>query len=165
MCCEICVLYLPGFLVDSKQHDNRSIISNLRKMYNCHILLLFYTAEANPLESTIRAMYETVLDHSRGWINATTTHLICRINSEADLIILKSGIKHSEELLIYELNRRNKSLMTTITIYISNSPCSSKEHRCTGDLIEFLNENTHVILIIYVANLYNIRRGSCKDEL
>lgn len=133
-------------------------------MYNCHILLLFYTAEANPLESTIRAMYETVLDHSRGWTNATTTHLICRINSEADLIILKNGIKHSEELLIYELNRRNTSLMTTITIYISNSPCSSKEHRCTGDLIEFLNENTHVILIIYVANLYNIRRVSCKDE-
>lgn len=109
-------------------------------------------------------MYDTVLDHRNGWSNATITHLICRINSEADPIILKNGIKHSEELLIYELNEKNKSLMTTITIYISNSPCSSKQHRCTGDLIKFLNENKHVILILYVAHLYNIRRVSCKDE-
>lgn len=133
-------------------------------MYNCHILLLFYTAEANPHESTIRAMYKTVLDHSRGWINATTTHLICRINSEAETIILQNGIKHAEELLIYKLNDMDKSLWTTITIYLSNSPCSSKQHGCSGELIKFLNEHTQVILILYVANLYNIRRVSCKSE-
>lgn len=111
-------------------------------------------------------MYDTVLNHSNGsgWSNATTTHLICRINSESDPIILTNGIKHAEELLIYELNKRNTPLLTTITIYLSNSPCSSDKHGCSGELIKFLNENIQVILILYVANLYNIRRVSCKGE-
>lgn len=109
-------------------------------------------------------MYKTVLDHICGWGKATTTHLICRINSEADTIILQNEMKHAEELLIFNLNDRNKSLWTTITIYLSNSPCSSKKHDCSGELIKFLNKNTQVILILYVANLYNIRRVSCKDE-
>lgn len=132
-------------------------------MYNCHIFF-FYTAEEYPHESTIRAMYETVLDHIGGWDKATPTLLICRINSEAETIILQSKKKHVEELLIYELNDRDTSLLTTITIYLSNSPCSSKKHDCSGELINFLNENTQVILILYVANLYNIRRVSCKGE-
>lgn len=109
-------------------------------------------------------MYDTVLDHNHGWSKATTTYLICRINSEADPIILKNGIKHAEELLINELNGKNTSLLTTITLYLSNSPCSSKEHGCSGELVKFLNEHTQVILILYVANLYNIRRVSCKGE-
>lgn len=109
-------------------------------------------------------MYDTVLDHNHGWGKATITHLICRINSEADTIILKNEMKHAEELLIFNLNDKNKSLWTTITIYLSNFPCSSKKHDCSGELIKFLNKNTQVILILYVANLYNIRRMSCKGE-
>lgn len=75
------------------------------------------------------------------------------------------GNKHAEELLIDKLNQRDKSLLTTITIYTNNSPCSKKGHDCARELIKFLNENTNVITIFYVTNLYNIRRVSCKNEL
>lgn len=95
-----------------------------------------------------------------------TTYLICRINSKATPLILQNthGNKHAEELLIDELNQRDKSLLTTITIYTNNSPCSKNGHDCARELIKILNENTHVIMIFYVTNLYNIRRVSCKGE-
>lgn len=112
-------------------------------------------------------MYKTVLDHIHGWSKAMTTYLICRINSEATPLILQNthGNRHAEELLIEKLNQRDKSLLTTITIYTNNSPCSKKGHDCARELIKFLNENTNVITIFYVTNLYNIRRVSCKNEL
>lgn len=111
-------------------------------------------------------MYETVLDHRHGWNKAMTTYLICRINSEDTPLIIQNahGNKHAEELLLDELNQRDKSLLTTITIYTNNSPCSNKGHDCARQLIKFLNENTHVIMVFYVTNLYKIRRVSCKSE-
>lgn len=112
-------------------------------------------------------MYETVLDHRYGWSKARTTHLICRINltdSKSKLKILQNKkCKHAEELLIDYLNTMSQSL-TRITIYLNNSPCSNKGHDCARAIINFLNKNTHVIIILYVANLYNIRRASCKSE-
>lgn len=94
-------------------------------------------------------MYETVLDHRHGWKKAMTTYLICRINSEDTPLIIQNthGNKHAEELLLDELNQRDKSLLTTITIYTNNSPCSNKGHDCARQLIKFLNENTHVIML------------------
>lgn len=120
-------------------------------------------------ESMIQQMYDTVLDHEKGWSNAKTTILICQIIPKANPIILKNdpscqGNKHAEELLIEKLNSIDKSLLTTITIYINNSPCSSKGHNCIRQLLKFLNENQNIILILYVTNLYNIRRRSCFDE-
>lgn len=40
----------------------------------------------------------------------------------------------------------------------------NKGHDCARQLIKFLNENTHVIMVFYVTNLYKIRRVSCKSE-
>lgn len=51
-----------------------------------------------------------------------------------------------------------------ITIYINNSPCSDSDHNCTGKLITFLENNVRVRMILYITNLYNIRRKSCKEE-
>lgn len=110
-------------------------------------------------------MYTTVLDHIFGWINAKTTYLICRMNSNVRPIMLKNtGRRHAELILMEKLERMDKSLMTTITIYITNSPCSFMEHSCARMLIEFLNKNPNVIIILYVTNLYNIRRMSCICE-
>lgn len=121
-------------------------------------------------ESMIKQMYDTVLNHENGWSNAKTTILICQTNLEANPIILQNdpysqGNKHAEELLIAKLNFMDKSLLTTITIYINNSPCSSMGHNCIRQLIKFLNENQNIIFILYVTNLYNIRRWSCFHEL
>lgn len=132
--------------------------------------LIIFTVTKSFDESTeqrelmIELMYNTAQDHSCGWHNATTTALFCKINSEDDPIIIQNdlcgqGNKHAEELLIEKLNSMDKSLLTKITIYINNLPC----HYCTKQLIKFLKENPTVILILYVANLYNIRR-SCSNE-
>lgn len=117
-------------------------------------------------------MYATVLNHGEGWTMAKTTHLICRINwinSEPTYIIQENvrsgqGNKHAEKKLIEDLNKQNPSKMTTITIYMNNSPCSSKDHTCAMELVKFLNGNVHIVLILYVTNLYNIRRASCMKE-
>lgn len=110
-------------------------------------------------------MYYTVLNHERGWNYAKQTYLICRTNTKNYPLVLENmpGI-HAEMELMNRLHRMDKSVMTTITIYISNSPCSSEEHNCARRLFMFLNENPNVILILYVTNLYNIRRLSCMFE-
>lgn len=51
-----------------------------------------------------------------------------------------------------------------ITIYMNNSPCSNTVNNCAGELIKMLDSNVRVSLIVYVTNLYNICRESCKDE-
>lgn len=129
--------------------------------------------ETNTLcDSTIQHMYDTVLNHKTGFNVAKRTHLICRINwmNAIPTHLTKTsipdgqGIKHAEKKLIEDLNKPNRSQMTTITIYMNNSPCSSKDHTCAMELIKFLNENVHIVLILYVTNLYNIRRASCMKE-
>lgn len=114
-------------------------------------------------------MFETILDHRYGWNKAKTTYLICKISSEANPLILQNSPlsqenKHAEKILIDILNKKDKSVITTITIYINNSPCSSWDHNCAGELIKFLNENPHIKLLLYVTNLYKIRRVSCIGE-
>lgn len=126
--------------------------------------------ETKKLQGQMQLIYDTVLDHEHGWPQAKTTLLICKINSEASPVILENissreGNIHAEELLIAELNEKDKSSMTAITIYINNSPCSSNGHCCASKLIQFLNENPKVILTLYVTNLYNIRRESCIGEM
>lgn len=115
-------------------------------------------------------MYETVLDHGYGWTKAMTTYLTCRINSEGNPLIIQNSPlsqenKHAEKKLIDTINAMDKSVIKKITIYINNSPCSSSDHNCSGELIQFLNENPHIRLLLYVTNLYKIRRMSCIGEL
>lgn len=102
------------------------------------------------------------------------------------------GNTHAEELLIKALNKNSEvkkikesfsceedsltdkfTVLSTetdgpellkIKVYISNSPCSASGHYCTGKLVSFLNINIRVRMILYVTNLYNIRRESCKKE-
>lgn len=65
-----------------------------------------------------------------------------------------------------------KTEVLKITIYIYNSPCSKSEakkprennHDCSQNLITFLNDHLRVCMRLYVTNLYNIRRESCKSE-
>lgn len=52
----------------------------------------------------------------------------------------------------------------TITIYMNNSPCSNTVNNCAGELIKMLDSNVQVSLKLYVTNLYNICRESCKEE-
>lgn len=121
--------------------------------------------ESSQPELMIELMYNTTQDHSCGWNHATKTALFCKINLQDDPIIIQNDLcgqdnKHAEELLIDELNQReDKSLLTKITIYINNLPCPN----CNKKLIKFLIENPNVILILYVANMYNIRRP-CSDK-
>lgn len=127
--------------------------------------LIIFTVTKSFDESTQlqRELMIELMYNSCRWSNATTA-LFCKINSEDDPIIIQNdlcgqGNKHAEELLIEKLNSMDNSLLTRITIYINNLPCCY----CTKQLIKFLIENPNVILILYVANLYNIRR-SCSDE-
>lgn len=74
-----------------------------------------------------------------------------------------------EEMSSHKKNEKSKSLETKkenihVTIYINNSPCSQYPHYCADELIDMLNNNVNVHLRLYVANLYNIRRESCKEE-
>lgn len=121
--------------------------------------------ESSQPELMIELMYKTTQDHSCGWNHAKKTALFCKINLQDDPIIIQNDLcgqenKHAEELLIDELNQReDKSLQTKITIYINNLPCPN----CNKKLIQFLIENPNVILILYVANVYNIRRP-CSNE-
>lgn len=47
---------------------------------------------------------------------------------------------------------------------INNSPCSKSVNNCAGKLIKMLDSIVQARLILYVANLYNICRESCKEE-
>lgn len=51
-----------------------------------------------------------------------------------------------------------------ITVYINNSPCSDPDHNCTDRLIKYLDRYRGVKLNLYVTNLYNIRRKTCRKE-
>lgn len=105
-----------------------------------------------------------------------------------------AGNKHAEELLIDKLIGNRKVMETNdysvfmqnltdtfsmcsmdetktaspeellITVYINNSPCSDSGHECTKKLITFLDNNIRVRMKLFVTNLYNIRRESCKNE-
>lgn len=54
--------------------------------------------------------------------------------------------------------------LSVITVYQNNSPCSNPKHNCTRALINYLEENQGDSLKLYVTNLFNIRRNSCRKE-
>lgn len=113
------------------------------------------------------------------WERVKTTYLVYTIDDD-DPIIIKNEGYHAEEQLIKELIQQGKvkdpdvsdnfkemslhDKKKMITIFINNSPCSQNPHNCAGVLIDILKCNVNVHLRLYVANLYNIRRESCKEE-
>lgn len=112
----------------------------------------------------IRNIWDTVLDHERGYIegHAKTTYLVCTINGEPDRICIKNKDgTHAEEKLTVYLEAKyiaTPNVTCTITVYINNSPC----HMCAQKLKEFLQKFENIELVLYVTHLYNIRRLSCQ---
>lgn len=104
-------------------------------------------------------MWNTVLDHKRGYINglASTTYLVCTIDGVHKPIIYDSTLSHAEVNLINNLEHDYKGPMK-LTIYINNSPCV-----CCAELLKiFLMKNQNIQLILHVTHLYYIKRKSCK---
>lgn len=66
--------------------------------------------------------------------------------------------------MIDDLKETALSTELHITVYLSNSPCSSIEHNCTYNLRKFLDDFRRVRLKIYVTSLYNICRKSCDKD-
>lgn len=108
-------------------------------------------------DNIIRDMYSTLLNHEHGC--EMERNAICRINSKGPPLILKKITGSDANELMRKLNLV-KSKLTTITIYINDSP----RHYIVSLLIKFLNENPNIILILYVTNLKKIRRMSCIFE-
>lgn len=110
-------------------------------------------------DNIIRDMYSTLLNHEHG--REMERNVICMINSIVPPLILKKFQSCDAEKLMTILNIIFvRSKLTTITIYINDSPC----HTIAPLIIKFLNENPNVISILYVTNLNKIRRMSCIFE-
>lgn len=122
----------------------------------------------------VEHMYETVLRHNGGdFAKAKKVHLFCMINGKNNPIRLTNkplsdGNTHAEELLINELEKMmefqsfNDKLV--VSVYISNSPCSSNDHNCAKKLRDFLEKYQNVELILYVTHLYKMFRASCAEH-
>lgn len=108
-------------------------------------------------DNIIRDMYSTLLNHEHEC--EMERNVICRINSKVPPLILKKFQSSDAEELMVNLDLV-KSKLTTITIYINDSP----RHTIVPLLIKFLNENPNIISILYVTNLKNVRRMSCIFE-
>lgn len=124
----------------------------------------------------VEHMYETVLYHKGDFGRAMKVHLFCVIDGDDMYISITNKSKggenqHAEELLIEELKTRNilmkaqsSSAALNITVYISNSPCSSSDHNCAKKLRDFLNNFQNVRMTLHVTNLFKILRESCKGH-
>lgn len=75
-----------------------------------------------------------------------------------------------KKMSLDESNKKSKDKKTkgpeplNITVYINNSPCSHKDHDCTGKLISFLDRYRRIKLNLYVTSLYNINRETCRSR-
>lgn len=106
-------------------------------------------------------MWDTVLDHIHGYQKklASTTYLVCKIERIHKPVIIESNAKHAEEQLLSRIQGISK-LPLKIIIYINNSPCA----KCAKLLKQFLLDNQHIQMVLYIAHLYNIQRRSCKSR-
>lgn len=100
--------------------------------------------------------------------------LINALNENSKVKEIKKSFSYEEELLTDQfigLSIEGNSALKTdgpellkIEVYINNSPCSASGYDCTEKLVSFLEKNIRVRMRLYVTNLYNIRRESCKEE-
>lgn len=131
----------------------------------------FYIDENDEI---VKHMYETVLNHKGDFKRAMEVHLFCITSDEEEPICVTNspkslGNKHAEELLIKTLEEKqilkatqSSDAKLAITVYISNSPCSSFDHNCAKKLRDLLEKYENVSLTIYVTHLYKILRLSCE---
>lgn len=120
-------------------------------------------------------MYETVLHHNGDFGKALQTHLFYMVDGQTHACFTneqKSGEnQHAEELLVKELEKMTfepdpkfNAKSDILTVFISNSPCSSKDHNCAKKLKDFLMKWQNVSLSLYVTHLYKILRVSCDTH-
>lgn len=57
-----------------------------------------------------------------------------------------------------------KAKHVELTVFISNSPCSSSDHNCAKKLRDFVMTCKNVSLIVYVTHLYKVFRESCEEH-
>lgn len=162
------------------------------------------------LERKIIHMYGTVLNHTyKGklnkktidvknpkdygkWNNASTTHLVCKVDDDDPIIISNTPQNHAEANLIEELIQKGKVKRTNISgekditdwlkeLSMNQTKKKPKDKEtkkitvtiyinnspcsvCADKLINILESNVHVRLKLYVASLYYIMRRSCDEE-
>lgn len=114
-------------------------------------------------DAKIQHMYETVLNYVSGWNFAKRTILICKINLDIHPVLKESTPnRHAEQLLLTDLEQRTD--LKTVTIYMSNSPCSNFKNNCASEMIRFLNSHVHVYMDVYITHLFNLRIMSCFED-
>lgn len=150
------------------------VVTLLQKCINIYPLCnqSFFFLNLEEIDNMVEHIYETVLDHQGDFRKAMQVHLFCMIDGDDRPIYITNEPKrgrnqHAEELLIKELEKRltvKKTEFPVVTMYISNSPCSSDDHNCTKKLRDLLKKYQNVSLIVYVTHLYKILRVSCKTH-
>lgn len=149
--------------IDSYQTDNSetSEESDLDYGVNNSVPYLYSHDE---IDTIIRRMWDTVLDHIYGYQSniglriiplSSITYLVFVIEGINKPGILKNGNYHAEAELEYILQSYRGPLK--ITIYINNSPCAD----CAKSLKKFLEKNENIQMVLYITHLYNIKRRSC----
>lgn len=121
----------------------------------------FYSDSHPAVNNIIHKMWDTVLDHIHGYKKklASTTYLVCKIEGIHKPDIIESNESHAEKQLLFLMHRISK-VPLKIIIYINNSPCA----KCAKLLKQFLLDNQHIQMVLYIAHLYNIKRRSCKSR-
>lgn len=117
-------------------------------------------------------IYETVLNHNGDFGKALKTNLFCMSVEQIYGYFTNDpkigGNQHAEELLVNELKRgivKDHDLPSVeLTVFISNSPCSSIGHNCAKKLKDFVMTCQNVSLIVYVSHLYKVLRESCEKH-
>lgn len=120
-------------------------------------------------------MYETVLHHKGDFGKALQTHLFCMIDGQTHACFTNEqrsgGNQHAEEMLVKKLEKMTVEAVTKfnampvkLTVFISNSPCSSNGHNCAKKLKDFVMKCQNVSLLVYVTHLYKILRVSCENH-
>lgn len=121
-------------------------------------------------------MYETVLNHKGDFGRALKTYLFRMVDGQKHACFTNEqksgGNQHAEELLVKELEKMTfeadpnsfNAKSVILTVFISNSPCSSNGHNCAKKLKDFVRICQNVSLLVYVTHLYKILRVSCETH-
>lgn len=118
-------------------------------------------------------MYETVLNHSGDFGKARKTHLFYNVDKQIYNCFTNQkrsgGNRHAEELFVEKMETMTypysfKAKHVELTVFISNSPCSSSDHNCAKKLRDFVMTCRNVSLIVYVTHLYKVFRESCEEH-
>lgn len=125
-------------------------------------------------DEKVNHMYETVLHHSGDFGKALKTHLFYNVDKQIYNCFTNQkrsgGNRHAEELFVEKTETMTrpysfKAKHVELTVFISNSPCSSSDHNCAKKLRDFVMTCQNVSLIVYVTHLYKVFRESCEEHI